>query len=195
MSLQKAIEAPEVARLRFVSEAPDSHQLDMVAHQLAQCAAERRGLSKRFERLIGLGASRARRIALLLFTWYSARRSATGLLVIELPEPRNPGSDLRYGLGAAPWMQANAWNVHTARLRAYPDLPVEIEIDAELRFPGMFGVSDDNIDGAYLAAQAELSEITSDGVAVGVGPAFHKRTSCPGISRAMARKSSVTNFR
>src|SRR6185437_13847258 len=56
MSLQKAIEAPEVARLRFVSEAPDSHQLDMVAHQIAQCAAERWGLSKRLERLIGIGS-------------------------------------------------------------------------------------------------------------------------------------------
>ena len=51
------------------------------------------------------------------------------------------------------------------------------------------------IDWTYRAAQAELSQIASDGTALCVGPLFQERTSGPGISRAIARKSSVANLR
>src|SRR6516165_3417685 len=44
-------------------------------------------------------------------------------------------------------------------------------------------------------AKPEFLQITRDCAAIGVGPGFHERASCPGISKAIARKSSVASFR
>src|SRR5208282_5636702 len=51
------------------------------------------------------------------------------------------------------------------------------------------------IDRADRAAQPELPEVASDGATIHVGPDLHDRASCPGISRAIARRSSVASFR
>src|ERR1700688_3564714 len=50
------------------------------------------------------------------------------------------------------------------------------------------------IDRTGRAAQSELTKITGNRSAIGVGPSVHERTSCPGISRAIARRSSVASF-
>src|SRR5580704_14779650 len=59
MSLQEAIEAPEPAGLCLVSESPGAHERDMVSHQISKDAAKGWKLTKRRERLIGVGSEQS----------------------------------------------------------------------------------------------------------------------------------------
>src|SRR5271168_1178082 len=76
--LQKAVESQEHASVCVVAESPRAHQRDVIAHQVAEHAAELRQLSQRFQRsaLSGSGAKSARTIVALPFIKYLVRSSA-----------------------------------------------------------------------------------------------------------------------
>ncbi len=53
--MQKAVESQKHASVCVVAESPRAHQRDVIAHQVAEHAAELRQLSQRFQRPVGLG--------------------------------------------------------------------------------------------------------------------------------------------
>src|SRR5271168_310038 len=191
--LQIAVESQKHASVCVVAESPGTHQRDVIAHQVAEHAAKVRQLSQRFQRPVGLGGEERP---------HDRRATLYQVLGVQLRD--RVARDRPFAHEEVEESIDDAGTVKKRERRPLPTAllqPTFQRLQAYVRRCAL--ASSHNILEATKHATISLrslrmmnpalSQKALDRTGIPIGPGSHARTS--GISRAIARRSSVASFR